>query len=765
MSSIAQSSLPSSPSTVSLASSLLDVRQLDSGIDIQEPPRPLSKRSNRDIRVSVADNENPQINAPRNQSSQRSVQQGVSPANVQKQLTKESKSPRIESHINEEDDSYFADILDKYCNSDEDPISTVTSTASGWKGLQSPEPPSPPVKRSYIRTTASSKQAEGTAVAAAASLGNNQLSSPSSDAHSQAGSNNQTRGRNSSASDLSSLPSTLNAATAKFNVYLQSASVGNSRESLLKSTSSSSSSPLLSSSQSPTSTVATASSTTRTYAKKPPPPPKDDSSSSFSLPSRPPSSTFRPSAKSSFYQQSARSHDGIYRNDSSVDLGESKPELPPKDSSRRALHNNNITGSSNLNSSKPPVLSLDTQSSGQLSSFSDVVEATMDKHNASASSPASGSYYNAEHGTQSHLSSQSGSRSMSSSGQNYPHNVSQQSASRPPEQQSYQHPKFDARLDESGKNQDYRHRQENNNHPRSRSVNENQVYSQRQSSSQYSLQSQQYPSKGSRHPLHGGSTSQLDLSWSGYKSQNNSSSNSLRTSNPPAPYHSERTRSYSHGSIYTNSSASLSAYPGSTRSLKSALMKTPIARARAKEIRGSRKVNFGEMITIVTIERAETPPPPPPMDKKTKKKLLQAKKNSSGKRGQMQNFDPEYNAAFFDAPYTPTPTEVVVTLAPWIGNPNYDEEKQNSKFYNEDDIDYEYDDDDDEYDMPYESDIRLGPEDDDEDDDEDEEDDDDDEEYASRKWGHGIAGPGGALPKKKGGMFKFKRAVNKLLRN
>ncbi|KAI1315736.1 hypothetical protein EDD11_000386 [Mortierella claussenii] len=242
---------------------------------------------------------------------------------------------------------------------------------------------------------------------------------------------------------------------------------------------------------------------------------------------------------------------------------------------------------------------------------------------------------------------------------------------------------------------------------------------------------------------------------------NSNNSSSSRTFSQSAPYLNERARSYSHGSISTACLTPRPGHHGISRGLKSALVKTPIARARAKEVHGSRKVIFGDMITVVTIERAETPPPAPLLDKKARKKLQQAKKNASSK-GQVHNFDPEYNAAFFNAPYTPTPAEVVVTLAPWIGNPNYDEEKQNSKFYYDDDYDYEYDEE--EYEVPYESDIRLGPEDDDEDEDEDE-DDEDDEEYGSRTWGHGIAGPGGALPKKKGGMFKFKRAVNKLLRN
>ncbi|KAF9928497.1 hypothetical protein FBU30_002346 [Linnemannia zychae] len=233
---------------------------------------------------------------------------------------------------------------------------------------------------------------------------------------------------------------------------------------------------------------------------------------------------------------------------------------------------------------------------------------------------------------------------------------------------------------------------------------------------------------------------------------------SSRSSNQAYSYSGERIRAQSHTSISTNTSP---ARYGSSNGLKPALLKTPIARARAKESKGSRKVVFGDMITIVTIERTPTPPPVAPLDKKAKKKLLQSKKASSKDgKGQMQNFDPEYDAKYYDAPYTPTPAEVVITTAPWIGNPNWDEERQNSKFYYQDDIDY--DSDDYEYELPADSDIRLGPEDEDEDD---EDEDEDDEEYQARPWGRGIAGPGGALPKKKSGMFKFKRAVNRLLRN
>ncbi|KAF9967693.1 hypothetical protein BGZ70_008594 [Mortierella alpina] len=201
----------------------------------------------------------------------------------------------------------------------------------------------------------------------------------------------------------------------------------------------------------------------------------------------------------------------------------------------------------------------------------------------------------------------------------------------------------------------------------------------------------------------------------------------------------------------------------SSRTVKSALSKTPIARARAKEMLGPRKVIFGDMITIVSIERPATPPPPPsPADKKKAKKKA---KKSSSKTG--PHPDPDYDSDYYNAPYTQEPAEVVVILAPWIGNPNYDEEKQNSKFYYQDEDDEEegYDDEGYGYNASYENDIRRGPDEDDDDYDEDEDEDEDDLADGGRAWGNGIAGGGGAQPKKKGGIFKFKRAVNRLLRN
>ncbi|KAK3819584.1 MAG: hypothetical protein J3Q66DRAFT_334968 [Benniella sp.] len=154
--------------------------------------------------------------------------------------------------------------------------------------------------------------------------------------------------------------------------------------------------------------------------------------------------------------------------------------------------------------------------------------------------------------------------------------------------------------------------------------------------------------------------------------------------------------------------------------------KTSIARPK-----DPRKVVFGDMITIVTVERTETPPLPPSDKKKKKKKMF-----SMGSRAGPHP-DPEYDSDYYNEPYTPEPAEVVITQAPWIGNPNYDEEKQNSSFY------YDYDDE--------EEDGQGAPG----YDGEDEEYEDDEDEY---RHGNGSS-------KKKGGIFKFKRAVNRLLRN
>ncbi|KAF9914082.1 hypothetical protein BX616_009016 [Lobosporangium transversale] len=213
----------------------------------------------------------------------------------------------------------------------------------------------------------------------------------------------------------------------------------------------------------------------------------------------------------------------------------------------------------------------------------------------------------------------------------------------------------------------------------------------------------------------------------------------------------DRTRTLSQSSLLTPKSTASKYAAALPPGTKSALVKKPpspfgrprskdgvLAAAAALNPDGSvRKVVFGDMITIVTVERAEVPPPMnPALRKKKKEKLKLRKKKKSTKAG--PHPDPEYDSDYYNEPYTPEPTEVVVTQAPWIGNPNYDEEKQNSSFYYDDSDDYDEDDG-----YEYEAPAEYS-------DDEDEDEDESEEEVS---------------PKKKGGIFKFKRAVNRLLRN
>ncbi|KAF9920234.1 hypothetical protein BGZ65_011423, partial [Modicella reniformis] len=153
---VVHSSLPSSPSTVSLAGSLVDVRQLDSGVDLQESPRPVNRRSNRDFRIIPPDemeimNEaslqdsiirHSQTPPPRRSLLQQQQQQQqqqleqqtlVSTVNAAQEQgpMRFDKSPILELHEDEED-SYFGDILDKYCNSEDETtvITTITTTTT-----------------------------------------------------------------------------------------------------------------------------------------------------------------------------------------------------------------------------------------------------------------------------------------------------------------------------------------------------------------------------------------------------------------------------------------------------------------------------------------------------------------------------------------------------------------------------------------------------------------------------------------------------------
>ncbi|KAF9574365.1 hypothetical protein EC968_006699 [Mortierella alpina] len=785
------SSLPSSPSTVSLASSLVDIRQLDSGVDLQEAPKPVNRRSNRGFRI-IQPTEMDEFNLQESIRHSKTAQKPL-PPHPTAFLNQDQDDNDDGKDDDDDEESYFGDILDKYCDSDEDPPSPTmpASKVPSWKNLQAAQPPTPPVSRSrnaQQTNTASRRAPDTSAPSFTPTARRDNHSSSSSDALSRREPGSDRTGTRSRENSVTSSP--INPASAKFNMYLHAGAAQESRDSLAKSSSTASSS--------------SASSTARAYTKRPPPPPKDQAPTSLYVSTNSSAPAFQPrtssSSGSSVVSPSqpsgsdniSRNHiSGHYRGiEPSHHAKESRPDPPPKDTSRRPHHSHSSstnTSSSNgrtSSSSQPPVLSLDTQTSDSFGSFADVVDASMNRHRASpsVSSTASGHSYHQD----SHAVSQGSSRARSNSNQNQPGMRSsdryEQTAQGHRSESGYGrtqgqgHSSEQSRHGQSHKHpeqQEHHHQHHHSHSSQGHHSNQTQSHSRSHSQSQNQNQSsQQYhqpykTSQSTSYRMHG-STSQLDLTGSGYSAK--------ASSTPPAPTRGssqqqqppllgERSRSYSQGAVSTPSSSVQNGYPGSSRGLKSTLVKTPIARARAKEARGPRKVLFGDMITIVSIERAETPPPPPVLDKKARKKLLQAKKNAAakeGKGGPIQNFDPEYDAAYYNAPFTPTPAEVVVTLAPWIGNPNYDEEKANSKFYYDDEYDYD-DEDEYEYDTAYESDIRLGPEDDDED--EDDEDDEDDEEYASRSWGHGIAGPGGSLPKKKGGMFKFKRAVNKLFLN
>ncbi|CAO3575181.1 unnamed protein product [Mortierella alpina] len=796
------SALPSSPSTVSLASSLVDIRQLDSGVDLQEAPKPVNRRLNRGFRI-IQPTEMDEFNLQESIRHSKSAQKPLPPQPTTfLNLNHDNDDSKDED---EDEESYFGDILDKYCDSDEDPASPISpaSKSPSWKNLQTAQPPTPPVSRSRNaqQTNTASRRAPGSSSApslAPTSRKDNHSSSPS-DGPLRREPGSDRAGTRSRENSVSSSP--INPASAKFNMYLHAGAAQESRDSLAKSSSTASSS--------------SASSTARAYTKRPPPPPKDQAPSSLYVSTSNSSApAFQPrtssSSGSSVVSPSQPSgSDNINRNHISshhrgndpsyhANAKESRPDPPPKDTSRRPHHNpttstnNGLSNGRASSSSQPPVLSLNTHTSDSFGSFADVVDASMSRHRASpsVSSTASGNSYNQD----SYGVSQGSSRARSNSHQNQsaarssdrfePSAHGHRSESGHGRSQGQGHAADKSRYAQSHKHQEHQehapqyphqhahssqshHSSQSQSHSRSHSQSQSQNQSQNQNQSSQQYQQPYKTTQSNSYRMHG-STSQLDLTGSGYSAKASStptapSRGSSQQQQPPLL--GERSRSYSHGAVSSTSSSMQYGYSGSSRGLKPTLVKTPIARARAKEAHGPRKVIFGDMITIVSIERAETPPPPPVLDKKARKKLLQAKKNAAGKEGKggpIQNFDPEYNAAYYNTPFTPTPAEVVVTLAPWIGNPNYDEEKANSKFYYEDEYDYD-DEDEYEYDTAYESDIRLGPEDDDEDDED--EDDEDDEEYASRSWGHGIAGPGGSLPKKKGGMFKFKRAVNKLFLN
>ncbi|KAG0091204.1 hypothetical protein BGZ93_008954 [Podila epicladia] len=614
--------------------------------------------------------------------------------------------------VKDDEDSYFGDILDKYCNSDDDPTSPSTASptspfsSAGWKDYRA-QPPTPPAvsSRQFNLNQALVPPRRSTPLRNQRSVSPQNTSTHENDSH-----------------DAGSSLSPMLAASAKFNMYLH-AGAKDSKDSLAKSNGSSQGS---SSGQSPLPSA-------RSYTKRPPPVPKDSPS---------PSSSTTPSPRVSAISSSSPMT-GVNR--STPDLrSESRPDPPPKDRSRavQGVHTNSSM-------SQLPLLTLESQSSnGQFTAFSSVVEASMNRHKTlSVASNSSTSLY---HSQDDHPQSRNRSGSNSQSSYQQSSSSDRQSGNY---HQVYQNNGYTGSVSSITQSlnsyDESKYPYGQHNHSNSQSQNQSQNHS-HHNGSHHSKSSGKdaHRSHGSHHERHYNSPSS---DYNAYSQKSDQSPSEMLNHR-----FDDRAKTASQTSIPTVPSRQQS-YPSSPNPnsqshgrsggrLKSALSKTPIARARAREAHGPRKVIFGDMITIVSIERSETPPPPPVANKKDKKK----KKDKKGALGH----DPDYDADYYNIPYTPEPAEVVVTLAPWIGNPNYDEEKANSKFYYEDDMDYEYDDY--EYETPYENDIRLGPEDDDEDEDEDE--------PEGRAWGHGIAG-GGSVTKKKGGMFKFKKAVNRLLRN
>ncbi|KAF9933210.1 hypothetical protein FBU30_006151 [Linnemannia zychae] len=724
-----------------------------------------------------------------------------------------------------DDDSYF-NVLGEYCNSDDDPTSpstaSPTSPFSGRKGFMSPQPPTPPVSsgRRFERRDPFAVQSPSRR-AAAAPLRNASGAQPTEPPPASTQSPSS-----SSTSSLANSP--MMAASAKFSNFLQSSAVRSSRDSFTLHDASSSSLSL------PGTAITTSNnstgSTPRSYSKRPVPAPT--------------LSTTNPASKSNSTEPSKTTTSSTLGWSSYHELNHSTPDLRPepplKDNTRRALgnaHNNNNTinnnidknnSSSNNNSnsnsnnkntsgsngtSHLPLTLGDSHLSDSLTSFSAVVEATMEqrRRNASVSSVSSStvadvspyadnaaslgttisshnhsSHNNATyHGTEG-SSSNKGKSSSRPSQLNYLTNGrSRDRTSGSNQQQQHQH------------HQHLYHQQGQNNS--ATSLSRGQSPSQSDEQAFYRQQQRQHLLQAnSARPYDASSITQYSSSSPALYSSNGTSSitPSDMLSNR---LNNNRIRSHSQGSIATTNSLSTSNnYPNNTNNssaytnsnsnvesyqyqhflapnphkrhyggtIKPAIIKTPIARSRARETKGPRKVIFGDMITIVTIERPDTPPPPPSvtLSEKEKKKANKKKSKKEGKNSDKTgpHPDPEYDEAYYNQPYTPTPADVLVTLAPWIGNPNYDEERANSKFY-EDDTEYEYDEDGYEYEDGGHGgsfDIRSGPG-----DEEDEDEEDDEDLDRGRAWGNGIAGGVQAKKKNGGGMFKFKKAVNRLLRN
>ncbi|KAG0308360.1 hypothetical protein BGZ98_008252, partial [Dissophora globulifera] len=350
------SSLPSSPSTASLASSLLDARQLDSGIDLQESPRSFNRRSNRDFRVipetdAVSESNLHESIRQSQTPPRRARQQDVFVGSVQGQASRhQERLPAVALDDNDDiEESYFGDILDKYCNSDEEAKTSMnasqtslSSTTPGWSFNQ---PPASPASRPYnMQPTSEPRKRAPGATTATAQLWDNQSSSSLSSPSRASGHERTERGRYSSTQEQPSPTiSPTDAFNARLNVYQQTAAKG-SRESLSKTSLFQSSSPSLSSTDAPSTN------TPRSYSKRPVPPLKDDSTTPFkatssqppvSIPLRSSSTSSMPSSR---YNSKNGSRGNLYDrqrgNDSLADIMEAKPEPPPKDSTRKTLNTN-----------------------------------------------------------------------------------------------------------------------------------------------------------------------------------------------------------------------------------------------------------------------------------------------------------------------------------------------------------------------------------------------------------------------------------------
>ncbi|KAI1292403.1 hypothetical protein EDD11_008786 [Mortierella claussenii] len=614
---------------------------------------------------------------------------------------------------------YFDDILDKYCHSDEDPTSPSTasptspfSTGHGWVDFRSPQPPTPPVTSNRHQHYQQQQQQSSAAVVPPRRSTPLRISS--------------TPAATDDPSTLSCLHGNVSHSASAYNSPMLVASA-----------------KVSASIQHPSNTIAAPNSSGGSLQN----PPQTQTGNITLLANQP-----LPSMRN--YVKRPVPVPGAIPNCSNSDL--TRPEVPVKDQSR------GLNAHAHSNSSQGP-LQPQQQS---LNSFQAIVDESMRRNKghsvtsfiSSASPPVADVSPYAGHAmtTPPTSSSSSSSSSLSSNGllpersnshQSYMSNHGGNMAYKPRGDRYY--------MNEMQQQQQHQHQHQQH---------------------QYQQQRQQFHQQGMEsplHPMHQRSSQQyLHSSPSSSAPPSPFASPALTPSEMLSRRFDDRARTLSQSSLMSPVNSHVTRYSASLpHGIKSALVKTtkpfPIVRrsTQGSPISSSptRKVIFGDMITIVTVERAETPPPIPASDKKKKKERLKLAKKmmkASGNSKAGPHPDPEYDSDYYNAPYTPEPAEVVVTQAPWIGNPNYDEEKQNSSFYYDDaeggdGYEYEYGDDY-EYEAP-------PPEDDDEEDDDDDEEDEDDDYVVARSGGSG--GAAAVLPKKKGGIFKFKRAVNRLLRN